>query len=189
MTQHWNRLPRVLVKSSSLQIFKNCLHMVGDNLLQVTVLEQEDMTRWPPKVLTFFDFVFHYNTLLIIVMLIIMAVIMAMKIKCLTALFIYEVFKTGKRWVLLNQNWERILQSTPQSFVSSPLPLFNCHGFHLCGYAEKYQAVSEQHVNFLLSQVILGSSFVITLEEFVRYFPFGSLLALLLKYCEQFVNT
>lgn len=73
--------------------------------------------------------------------------------------------------------------------VSSTLPLFNCHGLYLCGYAEKYEAVSEQHVNFLLSQVILGSSFVKTLEKFVRYFSFGSLLALLLKYCEQFVNT
>lgn len=30
-------------------------------------------------------------------MFIIMAILMAMKIKCLTALFIYELFKTRKR--------------------------------------------------------------------------------------------
>lgn len=61
------------------------------------MLEQGDMTGWPPKVLTFFDSALHYNTPLIIVTFIIMAVIMIMKNKCLTALFIYEIFKPRER--------------------------------------------------------------------------------------------
>lgn len=41
--EHWNRLPRGLVEFY-LQVFKNCLDMVRDSLLQVTMLEQGDIT-------------------------------------------------------------------------------------------------------------------------------------------------
>lgn len=101
-------------------MLKNCPDMVWYSLLWVTMLEQGDMTGWLPKVLMFFDYVLHYNSPLILVMFIIVAVIMVMKIKCLTALFVYEIFKPRKRWVLLNQNWEWFLQSTPQSCFQSP---------------------------------------------------------------------
>ena len=49
--------------------------------------------------------------------------------------------------------------------------------------------MSEECVNFLLCKLILSSSFVKTLGKFVRDFSFGSLLASLLKYCKQFINT
>jgi len=45
MTEPWNRLPREVVDSSSLEIFKPCLGKVLCNLLWVTLLWQEGWTR------------------------------------------------------------------------------------------------------------------------------------------------
>lgn len=33
MTDLWNRLPREIVESASLKIFKSCLHIILDNVL------------------------------------------------------------------------------------------------------------------------------------------------------------
>lgn len=38
-------MPREIVASPSLEILKSCLAMVLDNLLEVTLLEDEDWTR------------------------------------------------------------------------------------------------------------------------------------------------
>ena len=39
-----HRLPREVVESSSLEILRSCLNMVLDNLLQVSIFEQEAWT-------------------------------------------------------------------------------------------------------------------------------------------------
>jgi len=46
----WNRLPRDVVESPSLKIFKTHLDVVLCSLLQVTLLQQEGWTRWPTEV-------------------------------------------------------------------------------------------------------------------------------------------
>jgi len=50
VTEHWPRLPREVVGSSSLEIFKNRLDKVLCSLLWVTLLRQEGWTRRPTEV-------------------------------------------------------------------------------------------------------------------------------------------
>ena len=50
VTEHWNRLPREVVESPSLEIFKTRLDKVLYSLLQVTLLRQGGWTRWPTEV-------------------------------------------------------------------------------------------------------------------------------------------
>jgi len=45
VTEHWNRLPREVVESPSLEIFKTCLDKFLCSLLQVTLLRQGNWTR------------------------------------------------------------------------------------------------------------------------------------------------
>jgi len=45
VTEHWNRLPREVMESPSLEIFKAHLHEVLCSLLQVTLLWQGSWTR------------------------------------------------------------------------------------------------------------------------------------------------
>ena len=45
VTEHWNRLPREVVESPSLEIFKTHLDKVLYSLLWVTLLRQEGWTR------------------------------------------------------------------------------------------------------------------------------------------------
>ena len=45
VTEHWNRLPREVVESPSLEIFKTRLDKVLCSLLQVTLLRQGGWTR------------------------------------------------------------------------------------------------------------------------------------------------
>jgi len=45
VTEPWNRLPREVVESPSLEIFKTHLDKVLYNLLQVTLLRQKGWTR------------------------------------------------------------------------------------------------------------------------------------------------
>ena len=45
MTEHWNRLPREVVDSPSLEIFRTHLDNVLCSLLQVTLLQQGGWTR------------------------------------------------------------------------------------------------------------------------------------------------
>ena len=45
VTEHWNRLPREVVESPSLEIFQPCLDKVLCSLLWVTLLRQEGWTR------------------------------------------------------------------------------------------------------------------------------------------------
>jgi len=45
VTEHWNRLPREVVESPSLEIFKTHLDAVLCSLLWVTLLWQEGWTR------------------------------------------------------------------------------------------------------------------------------------------------
>ena len=49
-TEPWNRLPREVVESPSLEIFKTRLDQVLCSLLYVTLLRQEGWTRWPTEV-------------------------------------------------------------------------------------------------------------------------------------------
>ena len=50
VTEPWNRLPREVVESPSLEIFKAFLDKVLRSLLWVTLLRQEGWTRWPTEV-------------------------------------------------------------------------------------------------------------------------------------------
>ena len=50
VTEPWNRLPREVVESPSLEIFKTRVDKVLCSLLWVTLLRQEDWTRWPAEV-------------------------------------------------------------------------------------------------------------------------------------------
>jgi len=45
VTEHWNRLPREVVDSPSLEIFKTCLDKVLCSLLEVALLRQGGWTR------------------------------------------------------------------------------------------------------------------------------------------------
>jgi len=45
VTECWNRLPREVVESPSLEIFNTCLDKVLCSLLWVTLLRQEGWTR------------------------------------------------------------------------------------------------------------------------------------------------
>jgi len=45
MVKHWNALPREVVESPPVQIFKSCLDMLLHNLVWVTLLVQGGWTR------------------------------------------------------------------------------------------------------------------------------------------------
>jgi len=45
VTEHWNRLPREVVESPPLEIFKTCLDKALCSLLWVTLLRQGGWTR------------------------------------------------------------------------------------------------------------------------------------------------
>jgi len=45
VTKQWHRLPREVVESPSLEIFRSCLNTVQDHWLWVAVLEQGGWTR------------------------------------------------------------------------------------------------------------------------------------------------
>jgi len=45
VTELWHRLPRELMESPSLEIFKSCLNLFLGNCLCVALLEQGDWTR------------------------------------------------------------------------------------------------------------------------------------------------
>lgn len=50
--KHWNRLPREIVETSSWEIFRTSVSMVLRNLLELTLIEQQDWTRWSQNVPT-----------------------------------------------------------------------------------------------------------------------------------------
>jgi len=50
VTEHWNRLPREVMESPSVEIFKTCLDEVLCSLLLVNLLWQEGWTRQCPDV-------------------------------------------------------------------------------------------------------------------------------------------
>lgn len=50
MAEHWNRLPRHLVESPSVEIVKSCLDTILSNMLWGTMLEQRGWTKQPPVV-------------------------------------------------------------------------------------------------------------------------------------------
>lgn len=52
MTEYWNRLPRDLVKSPSLEIVKSCLDKILSYLLYRALLEQRGWTKHPPLALS-----------------------------------------------------------------------------------------------------------------------------------------
>jgi len=55
VTEHRHRLPREVVESPSLDIFKSCLDTVLGNWLWVALLEQGLWTTGPPEVQPFCD--------------------------------------------------------------------------------------------------------------------------------------
>lgn len=50
VAKHWNKLPKHIVKSPSVEVLKTQLNIVLGNLLQQALLEQWDQTRWSQEI-------------------------------------------------------------------------------------------------------------------------------------------